>query len=199
MEYQIHFDKKFYKDHKTGYWISTQVPKIRAHRWVWNNIHGKIPVGYHVHHKDENKSNNSIENLELIEGHRHLSIHSSRPENIERMRKIADENRHLTKAWHGSEEGLAWHKAHGILGWINREPINIICKVCGKESKTKTFHQEFCSNACKSAFRRKEGIDDEKRTCCICKKEFIANKYSKGKTCSRICRGALKKCNAQNS
>lgn len=66
MKHEIYFERKFYLDNKTGYWISCIRPTIRAHTWVWKQHHGYLPKGFHVHHIDENKSNNNIENLELI-------------------------------------------------------------------------------------------------------------------------------------
>lgn len=35
------------------------------HRVVWFYFNGEIPKGYEINHKDENKSNNSLGNLEL--------------------------------------------------------------------------------------------------------------------------------------
>ena len=75
MEHQYHFGKKFYLDNKTGYWISTSKKKIRAHVWVWKSHNGEIPTGFHIHHLDGNKSNNSIENLQCIHAKEHLQIH----------------------------------------------------------------------------------------------------------------------------
>jgi hypothetical protein len=47
----------------------------------------------------------------------------------------------------------------------------------------------FCSNACKSAWRRASGIDDEKRTCAKCGGTFIVNRYAKQDFCSYTCAG----------
>ena len=38
----------------------------RLHRAVWEHHNGKIPNGYHVHHKDGDRNNNDISNLELL-------------------------------------------------------------------------------------------------------------------------------------
>lgn len=46
------------------------------HRAVWESHFGKIPRGKHVHHKDGNSLNNSIENLELLDPLDHQRLHS---------------------------------------------------------------------------------------------------------------------------
>src|SRR5579862_1948738 len=95
--HQIHFDRKFYLDLSTGYWISTTSPRIRAHQWVWINTHGPIPKKCHIHHKDEDKSNNSIDNLQLIHGKQHASHHMVKymldPENKKKAQENCDKIR----------------------------------------------------------------------------------------------------------
>jgi hypothetical protein len=155
MEHQFHFNKKFYLDKKTGYWISTSKKKIRAHVWVWKNNHGEIEKGFHIHHKDGNKSNNSIENLEKISAFEHLSLHATTPEKKEWSRNWCETIRPLTKEWHSSEEGLEWHRQHGIKTWEERKPFKINCLMCGKEIETKTYHQKYCHQNCKAKHARR--------------------------------------------
>ncbi len=187
--HQEHFGRKFYQDKKTGYWISTDYPKIRAHRWVWISTHGIIPNGYHIHHKNEDKSDNSIKNLELIEGSRHMSHHMQDPERI----KFASENcnriRPLTKAWHASEEGKAWHSLHAIkCNFGKGDLIKYTCQCCKKEYESvKRSRAFFCSNACKSKCRRDNGIDDIEKECSICMMKFMTSKYQNNTYCSRAC------------
>ena len=70
---------KFNRDDKTGYYLSTtnvNGKRKRLHRYVWECNYGEIPKGYHIHHIDENKGNNSIENLELIKaGDIQITLH----------------------------------------------------------------------------------------------------------------------------
>lgn len=46
-----------------------------AHRAIWEEAHGPIPSGYHVHHKDGNRHNNSLKNLELVRANEHGQMH----------------------------------------------------------------------------------------------------------------------------
>lgn len=186
MEHQIHYDKKFYHDKKSGYWISTTSPRVRAHAWVWKCNNGEIPKGFHIHHLDENKSNNNLDNLKLIHASDHLRSHMTL-ERRERSKMFCEEIRPLTKEWHASEEGKEWHRIHGINGWNNRKEFEIKCEECGKNSFTKIYHQNYCSNSCKSAARRKSGVDDIEKTCPMCKIIYKASKYERAKTCGRKC------------
>ncbi len=45
------------------------------HRRVYRKHKGEIPPGMHVHHRDENKLNNEIDNLELITAVEHRRLH----------------------------------------------------------------------------------------------------------------------------
>lgn len=191
MQHQFHYNKKFYQDKKTGYWISTTSPRIRAHVWVWKYHNGEIKKGFHIHHKDGNKSNNQISNLECIS----VSIHFSKHDSEERRNKNLihiETIRTFTKKWHSSEEGLKWHKEHGIKTWKERKPFWIICKECLNSFETKTYHQQFCSSSCKSKWRRRKGNDDIEKTCPVCESKYISNKYYRSKTCGRKCGKLLK-------
>ena len=189
MEHQILLGKKFYKDHESGYWICTAKKKIRAHRWVWECIHGKIPKGYHIHHKDEDKSNNCIENLLLLPASDHLRLHMTE-DRRKKSSELVEKIRPMTKKWHRSEEGRLWHKYHAEkFNFGKWEPSNYTCEVCLQAYKSsKKSNSRFCSNNCKSKYRRDSGIDNVSRVCISCGNEFIANKYTKKKYCSKNCR-----------
>lgn len=62
----------------SGYYHASRNGKtVRLHVFVYELHHGSIPAGYHVHHKDGNKLNNAIGNLELIHGSKHSKIHNT--------------------------------------------------------------------------------------------------------------------------
>lgn len=130
----------------------------RLHRAVWEYHYGKIPNGYHIHHKDEDRTNNDISNLELVFGSDHLSSHMSKDDRKEQSRTLVQNAIKAAPEWHHSEEGKKWHSKHGKEAWSNREFKTYICTHCGKEYQTKFVYPKdsnhFCHNNCKSAFRR---------------------------------------------
>ena len=65
---------KFTRDERTGYYLNSTIRK-RMHRYVWEFYNGTIPKGYEIHHKDRNKANNSISNLEIMQKGKHSSLH----------------------------------------------------------------------------------------------------------------------------
>lgn len=191
---------KFRRDAKTGYYLATkptyQGKRERLHCYVWRYFNGPVPEGFHVHHVDENKSHNDIENLICIPGELHAKYHLSEyvENNYSKMIKNLNENvRPKASEWHRSEAGRDWHREHYAESLGKIRPVLHTCKVCGKEyfSKQKG-NSKFCSNNCKSAYRRKLGVDNETRICKVCGKEFVTNKYSKQKCCSGKCAGILR-------
>lgn len=65
------------------------------------------------------------------------------------------------------------------------------CVQCGHDYTAKALWSRFCSNACKSKWRRKNHFDDTSKKCVVCGSEFSSNKYAKTTTCSSVCRGKL--------
>lgn len=190
----IWFDNlKFTRDNETGYYLNSTIRK-RLHRYIWEYYNGEIPEGYHIHHIDGNKANNDIDNLELIKATKHAELHG-----LDRYRndkewfdKFHSKGIEEAKEWHKSKEGREWHKEQYEISLASREEEFFKCKYCGKEFKAiNNGVNRFCSNKCKSAYRRKSKIDDETRECIVCGNKFTVNKYSKTQTCSSSCSSKL--------
>ena len=49
--------------------------RIAEHHLVWKLANGSIPEGYCIHHKNGNKQDNRLENLELMTHGGHSSLH----------------------------------------------------------------------------------------------------------------------------
>lgn len=72
--------RKLSVSNKNGWYLSfracnskREFSTIRIHIAVAKTFIGDIPKGYHVHHKDGNKQNNSVENLEIISPKEHCA------------------------------------------------------------------------------------------------------------------------------
>lgn len=190
---------KFRRDAKTGYYLANkptyQGKRERLHVYVWRYFNGPVAGGYHVHHKDEDKSHNDIDNLECIPEFDHLSIHAK--EHVERsygdiVKNLRENAIPKAAEWHKSEEGRAWHREYSFPVWA-REETEHICEFCGKPFMSADHgNNRFCSNNCKAAARRKSGADNETRKCAFCGKEFTVNKYAVTKCCSRSCARRLR-------
>lgn len=53
-----YFNVPLYKDGR--------MKNVYVHRAIWEAFNGPIPEGYEINHKDENRQNNNLENLELL-------------------------------------------------------------------------------------------------------------------------------------
>ena len=156
------------------------------HRSVWEDANGEIPPGYHVHHKDGDPANNVIGNLELREGRNHRpETVLNRPSDLVHLANI----RPLSVEWHRSEQGRKWHVKHAREAYKKRVPRQAVCDQCGAsfEDISRRVTDRFCSNKCKSAWRRAQGLDDIVIVCENCRKTFSRNKYDRVRFCSYRC------------
>jgi hypothetical protein len=162
----------------------------RLHRVVYEYFKGKIPDGMHVHHIDGNPQNNNINNLTLVDANKHVRVHGKKRaiNNKQWLKKFYTAGIEKAKEWHASEDGHKWHKQHAKkfdFGHITYGKKN--CEVCGSEFIAKKSDQKFCSNACKSKYRRIIGADNITKICPICGGEFTCSKYGKHTYCSKKC------------
>ncbi len=192
MQYQEFNGIRFYQTEPTDYFRhSVNGTTILMHRYVWEFYNCKIPKGYHVHHRDGNKANNDISNLALLYGTEHWKLHGKLLTDEERewRRQNIVENA-VPKAveWHKSEAGREWHKQQYEKTKTALHRLRTLtCLNCGSVYEGGAT-SKFCSNRCKSAYRRRSGVDTVERTCVVCGKHFMCNKNRTADCCSPACR-----------
>lgn len=189
MVYVEYNGKRFVKDVKYGYYHAHFGNTTKMlHRVIWEDNFGAIPEGFHVHHKDGNKDNNTIDNLELVDAYSHLSLHGKKKKlSKEHLNKLIE----ASKEWHSSDEGLLWHSNHMKNIIANLPYVTKRCDFCCAEYRVKSAYSNksrFCSNRCKSAYRRKHKLDHVENICPVCGSIFRTDKYDPRRTCSLECR-----------
>lgn len=168
-----------------GYFVTGK--NTFLHRLIWESVNGEVPNGFDIHHKDGNKLNNSIDNLQCLPHAEHLSIHMK-------------QNSVKIHEWHKTEIGRKFlgNKAKEL--WEKRPLYIIKCEQCGNEFQAKQIDRaKYCDNKCEQAARRKRGDDLVERQCVICNKTFCINKYYKTLTCGYKCGSKYRTRNAKGS
>lgn len=188
----IYNDHEFHRESSGYYQGYVDGVRIRLHRYVYICEKGEIPQGYHIHHIDFNKDNNDISNLVALSEYDHLKLHADKnvEDNYEEMILNLDINaRPKANEWHGSEEGRAWHREqYEKYKDCLYSKKTYTCECCGNEFEAvNNGKNRFCSNKCRSKWRRDSGVDNETRICSHCGEEFMVNKYSKQRYCSKKC------------
>ena len=126
------------------------------HRAIWEDAHGPIPEGHHIHHADGDTFNNELANLRCVEMSEHLREHSTELQQSGVLKPPSELALRKAAEWHASSEGLDWHRSHGKNTWVGRKRFPIICKQCGKEHLTPyPARTVFCSRGCKDAARKR--------------------------------------------
>ena len=163
----VTFKGRKYHRKAGGYYTTT----LRLHREVWEEAFGKIPEGSHVHHRNEDKSDNRIENLQLLTRSEHAKLHAE--EKLAPYREAA-----LIQARHVSEERR-----------LERLRRVLVCKNCGDKYHSGSAHpRRFCSSKCIEAARSTK-FGSGKRHC-----EFCGKVYQPSRRVQRYCSKAC--CNA---
>lgn len=131
----------------------------RLHRAVWEAYNGPIPEGYHVHHIDEDRSNNQIENLSLMPGIEHMTSHARTEERRENGRRAIAVAIQMAPEWHRSEEGKAWHAEHARRYWENAPLREYVCTMCGSTFTSRHTYKNgnrFCNQNCRAKYGRRK-------------------------------------------
>lgn len=139
----VTFEGRDYALDKDGYWktaTTSGVKQRQLHRDVWESANGRpIPDGWHVHHEDEDKSNNDPSNLRAMPAGEHARLHGP------------------DRGW--SKWTPEQRSEQRKQDWARREPTSRVCRNCGGEYLSTGQRATYCSVDCREAYnadRRRE-------------------------------------------
>ena len=157
-----------------GYYAgSKNYERFLLHRYVYKTLCGDIPKGYVIHHKDHNRGNNLLSNLELVRQKDHAHLHFG--ERIEQIISSAVGNRKRKNQIPQDE--------------VKRRMNDHLCLWCGCQLASEGEY--YCSSHCKEKFKRHNGLRDVEKVCVICGKKFLSNRLDYARTCSPQCHATL--------
>ena len=197
----------YYKDKKRGYYYTA----VGIHQAVWRYYCGDIPFDFNIHHVNEHKDDNDIENLQMKSRADHAREHGrNAPKKIFTCVVCG-------KQFEATNKGTNQTCSDACRTTKNRQPFKDVketrrCAICGQEFLTSKYREaKTCSPHCGALLARqsrREGITHqnydeptEERKCIVCGKNFTARKRSKTKLCSQACVGIYRSKNwkeAQN-
>lgn len=145
----IYKGKKYYIS-KQGYYTrdersGNKRKTLLLHRIIWEDNFGAIPEGFHIHHKDENRINNDINNLECVSLSHHASHHRKEEWESGKLNYLVK----AQKKWLQTENGKLKKSESAQNGWIKRKFYKKNCQKCEKEFETQAPQAKWCSNSCK--------------------------------------------------
>lgn len=137
------FNGKIYTQNKDGHYRHDSL----LHRDVWTYFNGEIPRGYVIHHRNVNKSDNRIENLQMLTNSEHRKLHNELASN--QPFKICPI---CGKAFRVSSAAAFWGKKYCSIECVNKAYTEkYTCIYCGKEFFSDKFNdRKFCSISCAS-------------------------------------------------
>lgn len=72
----VEWNGQTYSRRNTGYFGATSGDRQLLHRAVWKHHNGPIPDGHDIHHRDHDKSNNDVSNLECLPKDLHAHLYN---------------------------------------------------------------------------------------------------------------------------
>lgn len=140
---------RYYLDNDGYYKASRCHGRGLLHRAIWSAVNGRsIPDGWHVHHKDHDRSNNDQSNLVAMSGSAHQRYHKGEQPTGAALDTFEERSRKRTDEW------------------TRKEYLDYTCRECGEPYKSRSNKPtHYCSRKCcdKAMGRRRVERDRQRR------------------------------------
>lgn len=183
---------RYYRNARVRYYYDPTGNML--HHAVWVDANGPIPPDHHIHHRNHDRGDNRLVNLQLLTAAEHREHHVS----LQRLPALplrpcavcGVEFQPAAKAPHvlccsgscGSKKAAQTRKERGT---DKRKPRSVVCKQCGTTFATKAFNAACCSDECREDRARARAGDDPSydpgryrqpilKRCAACDGEFEA-------------------------
>lgn len=148
------FNGKIYSSDKKGHYSTHNF----IHRDVYSYYNGEIPNGYVVHHRDFDKSNNALENLQLLSLSKHSAIHVLHHKPfLHKKTKIIKKCEWCGKEFE-TDRAIMRFCSHSCCNAYsaNKTKEERICVICGKPFLTKKHkNAKTCSDTCRGLLSKR--------------------------------------------
>lgn len=182
---------------KSGYFQSTvNFPDGKRH-WLHQEVYlrekGALLAGHHIHHKDEDKTNNAADNLIQVCGIAHVTEHMSAPDRrIQSSNYLRDNNDSMQRLAQAARRGE--YLGEQAIRKMRKGKKVKTCAFCSKEFVLKTTDKDttkYCSTDCSqkgSRVNRGMVLLHEKQclTCGTNFKQVTGNQYCCSESCRKV-------------
>lgn len=122
------------------------------HRRVYIDAHGNPGPGWHVHHRNHDRHDNRLTNLEARVAGDHLAHHSSNPTDAQRAARSSN----AAAASAGNANLTPEQRADAAArGWVDIELHLVVCASCGHPFRTPfPSRARYCGGTCRARARR---------------------------------------------
>jgi endogenous inhibitor of DNA gyrase (YacG/DUF329 family) len=123
---------------------------LRSHVHWWISTGDVVPVGCNLHHRNEDKLDDRIENLELLGHGEHTALHSRKPPNV----LICVQCGNSFVASRGRHRKFCSQRCYHQAPKDSRR-VSMICEECGQSFEVIRSHakrRRFCSQSCAQTF-----------------------------------------------